>query len=69
MSRTVTLSWDCAAYRVIVSVVHAATGESFELTADDANARDADVVGTRELGIVGRLPPRPAGGERHRADR
>ena len=37
----VTLSWDCAANRVIVSVVHAGTGESFELTVEDANARDA----------------------------
>jgi hypothetical protein len=37
----VTLSWDCAANRVIVSVVEDATGESFELTVEDANARDA----------------------------
>jgi hypothetical protein len=37
----VTLSWDCAANRVIVSVVEAATGGSFELTVEDANARDA----------------------------
>ena len=37
----VTLSWDCAENRVIVSVVDAATRESFELTVEDANARDA----------------------------
>lgn len=37
----VTLSWDCAANRVVVSVLHAATNESFELTVEDANARDA----------------------------
>jgi len=37
----VTLSWDCAANRVIVRVLNPATGESFELTVEDANARDA----------------------------
>lgn len=37
----VTLSWDCAANRVVVSVVDAGSGESFELTVEDANARDA----------------------------
>ncbi len=36
-----TLSWDCAANRVIVSVVETETGGSFELTVEDANARDA----------------------------
>ena len=37
----VTLAWDCAANRIIVSVAEAATGEFFELTVEDANARDA----------------------------
>lgn len=36
----VTLSWDCAANRVVVSVVDAGSGESFELTVEDANARE-----------------------------
>jgi hypothetical protein len=38
---SVTLAWDCAANRVIVSVVEAATGDAFELTVEDANALDA----------------------------
>ncbi len=37
----VTLVWDCAANRVIVSVVDIGSGEAFELTIEDANARDA----------------------------
>ena len=37
----VTLSWECAENRVIVSVVDTGSGESFELTVEDANARDA----------------------------
>jgi len=37
---SVTLSWDCVGNRVIVSVVEA-TGDSFEVTVEDANALDA----------------------------
>jgi hypothetical protein len=37
----VTLSWDCVANRVIVSVADTGTGESFELAVEDANALDA----------------------------
>ena len=37
----VTLSWECAENRIIVTVVDAGSGESFELTVEDASARDA----------------------------
>jgi hypothetical protein len=37
----VTLWWECGENRAVVSVADNRAGESFELTVEDANARDA----------------------------